>query len=181
MNLTFVVIGDLRIYTIFVKLEEESKSIMRSKKDTSNSLSLYHGSPNLFFEFLPKEHLLAKGKRVTFATPLIQIAAASTQPWTDDDFEQGIVDQDSPYMIEQYPNAFEDIYSGKSGYIYELDSTSFYHTPRLTRFEYISDKAPKILAVVYIEDCLKLLKKLDIQLIPYDKGDSFRKMCYQTT
>lgn len=154
---------------------------MRSKKAIPKDLRLYHGSPNLFFEFLPRKHYLSEDKLVVFATPLLQIAVASTQPWTDDDFEQGVVDQDPPYMIEQYPNAFEKIYGGRSGYLYEVEPTTFYHTSKLTRFEYISNAPPTILAVVYIDDCLELLQKLDIQLVKYHEGDSFRKMGYRTT
>ena len=136
---------------------------------------LYHGSPHRIKKFKPKPHFLAKGKAVVFGTPIIEIAFASMQPWTDDDFEQGIVDNEPPFMIEQYPGAFEEIYGGKQGYLYEVANDTFFTNENLTRFELVSYESPTILARHKFDNVLSLLEATELQMIKYEDGDSFRK------
>ena len=140
---------------------------------------MYHGSPNLFSKFEPRPHYLTDGKPVVFATPMREIALASLQPWTDDDFEQGVVGEDPPYMIEMYPNAFEDVYSGKQGYLYTLAPDSFYSTDQLTRFEKVSDIAPRVLDVELVENVLEELYASNMLMIPYEHGSAFRSNDYR--
>ena len=140
---------------------------------------VFHGSPNLFSKFKPRPHYLTNNEPVVFATPMREIALASLQPWTDDDFEQGVVDEDPPFMIEMYPNAFEDVYSGKQGYLYTLAPDSFYSTDQLTRFEKVSDTAPKVLDVELVENVLEALYASDMQMIPYEQGSAFRSNDYR--
>ena len=139
---------------------------------------LYHGSPYKFDVFEPKGHILAQGKKVTFATPLKSIALASLCKWSDKDFEQGIVDDDPPYMIEMYPGAFEKVYRGKRGYLYEIAGKDFSYEDNLTRFELISEEIPDIIKRVEIYDVLEELYKSDMQLIRYEDGEEFRNNDY---
>ena len=68
---------------------------------------LYHGSPYKFEKFEPKSHYLSEGKSVVFGTDIRSIAISCLSVWSDDDFEQGVVGDDPPCMIEMYPGAFE--------------------------------------------------------------------------
>lgn len=135
---------------------------------------IYHGSPHKIDTFEPKPHYLTGGKSVVFGTPIIEIALASVAPWRDSDFEQGVIDEDPPYMLEQYPNAFEKIYGNASGYLYVLDSKPFYWQDNLTRFEYVSDTAPKILDVFFVPNALEALLDSEMQLVLYEDANAFR-------
>lgn len=144
------------------------------------TIELYHGSPKFVKNLKPHAHFLANNKPVVFASPLREIALASLQPWNDSVFEQGIVGEDPPYMIELQPNAFSDIYGGKGGYLYTLAPETFYHTKRLTRFELISDVSPKILNVEIIEDALDALKNSNMQMIFFQESEAFRMNHYRS-
>ena len=139
---------------------------------------LYHGSPKRFRRLKPKAHFLADYSPVVFATPLREIALASLQPWNDDIFEQGVVGEDPPCMIELRPNAFRDVYGGKRGYLYTLAPDTFYHTDRLTCFEQISDVSPEILDVEVIEDALSALQNSNMQMIYFEDAEAFRMNDY---
>ena len=140
---------------------------------------LYHGSPKRFRRLKPKAHYLADHRPVVFATPLREIALASLQPWNDDIFEQGVVGEDPPYMMELRPNAFRDVYGGKRGYLYTLAPDTFYHTDRLTRFEQISDVSPEILDVEIVEDALSALQNSNMQMIYFEDAEAFRMNDYR--
>ena len=140
---------------------------------------LYHGSPKLFQALKPKAHYLANNKPVVFATPLREIALASLQPWNDGIFEQGIVGEDPPYMMELQPNAFKEVYEGKAGYLYSLDPRTFHHTNRLTRFELISEMSPEILEIEFISDALEALQASSMQMITFEEAEMFKKNNYR--
>ncbi|MHA2264768.1 MAG: pentapeptide repeat-containing protein, partial [Candidatus Thorarchaeota archaeon] len=140
---------------------------------------LYHGSPKLFQTLKPKAHYLANNKPVVFATPLREIALASLQPWNDGIFEQGIVGEDPPYMLELQPNAFKEVYEGKAGYLYSLDPRTFHRTNRLTRFEQISEVSPEILEIEFIPDALEALQASSMQMITFDEAEMFKKNNYR--
>lgn len=139
---------------------------------------MYHGSEKLLTSLKPHPHYLSPNKPVVFGTPYLGIAMAFLQPWTDEMLELGIVGDDPPYLIEMYRGAFKDIYAKKAGYIYDIDPSSFIHTPTLANFEAISYKKPKIINIYKVEDALKALKKSDIQMILYKDSDKFRKNSY---
>jgi len=140
---------------------------------------LYHGSPRLIEKFKPTPHYLADGEAVVFGTPFIEIAISCMRFWTDDDFEQGIVDEDPPYMIEQYPGAFEKIYGGKRGYLYELSSDTFMRSEALARFELFSYEPPKIISSYVCDDVLGLLKSTDMQMIEFKDRDTYIQKGYR--
>ncbi len=144
----------------------------------SESKILYHGSPYKFDKFEAKSHFLDDDKPVVFGTPIRSIAIASLCVWTDKDFEQGIVGDDPPHMIEMYPGAFEKIYGGKKGYLYEVSGETFYTNNNLTRYEMISDESPKIIRCIEIEDALEALNLSDMQMVMYEEGEKFRKNDY---
>jgi hypothetical protein len=172
---------DRRMAEMFPKFDPLAYGIDRERKNPRENSKglLYHGSPHLIKKFNPKPHFLAKGKAVVFGTPIIEIAFASMQPWTDDDFEQGIVDNEPPFMIEQYPGAFEEIYGGKQGYLYEVADDTFFTNENLTRFELVSYESPTILARHKFDNVLSLLEATELQMIKYEDGDSFRKKGYR--
>jgi hypothetical protein len=143
------------------------------RKNPSGHDILFHGSSKKLKAIKPQKHYLADNRPVVFGTPLLEVALTFLHPWTDDDFTQGIVDDEPLHMIEQYPNAFEDIFEGASGYIYVLDGEPFYSQDNLTRYELISDTAPTILETIYIEDALQALKESDIQMIKFEDKDRF--------
>jgi hypothetical protein len=148
-----------------------------SEGNSSESRILYHGSPYKFDKFEVESHFLAEGKPVVFGTDIRSIAIASLGIWNDGDFEQGVVDDDPPHMIEMYPGAFEKVYGGKKGYLYEV-SGEFYRNNNLTRMEMISDEAPKIIRRIEIEDALQALILSDMQMVMYEEGKKFRKNDY---
>jgi GNAT superfamily N-acetyltransferase len=146
---------------------------------TNAPIPLYHGSPRLIEQFKPTPHYLAEGEAVVFGTPFIEIAVSCMRFWTDDDFEQGIVGDDPPYMIEQYPGAFEEIYGGKQGYLYELASDTFVRSEALARFELFSYEPPKIISSYVCDDVLKLLKSTDMQMVDFEDRDAYIQKGYR--
>lgn len=145
---------------------------------SNESRILYHGSLYKFDKFENRSHFLAEGESVVFGTSIRSIALASLCVWDDEDFEQGIVDDDPPYMIEMYPGAFEKIYGGKKGYLYEVSGDTFYTNSNLTRYEMISDESPNIIRCIEIEDALEALSLSDMQMVMYEEGEKFRKNDY---
>ena len=145
---------------------------------SSESKILYHGSPHKFDKFETKSHFLAGDKSVVFGTSIRSIAIASLCVWDDRDFEQGIVGDDPPHMIEMYPGAFEKIYGGKKGYLYEVSGETFYKNSNLTRYEMMSDESPDIIRCIEIEDALEALNLSDMQMVMYEEGEKFRKNDY---
>ena len=149
-----------------------------SVESGSESRILYHGSPYKFDKFEAKSHFLSGDKPVVFGTPIRSIAIASLCVWSDDDFEQGVVGNDPPHMIEMYPGAFEKIYGGKKGYLYEVSGETFYTNSNLTSYEMISDESPEIIRCIEIEDALEALSLSDMQMVMYEEGEEFRKNDY---
>jgi hypothetical protein len=129
---------------------------------------VYHGSPFKLAEITPKLHYLSN-KPLVFGSSSFTIALTLIASWDDSEIELGEVDKDTPYLMEKYKGAFDDIFRGTSGYIYTLDARGF--RSALTKFEMVSTETPKIKSRVYIPDVLQALKESEIQLISFD--DSF--------
>ena len=161
----------------FGDLLREWRELLREGSSSENRI-LYHGSPHKFDKFEAKSHFLAGDKPVVFGTPIRSIAIASLCVWTDGDFEQGVVGNDPPHMIEMYPGAFKKIYGGKKGYLYEVSGETFYTNSKLTRYEMISDESPEIIRCIEIEDALEALSLSDMQMVMYEEGEEFRKNDY---
>lgn len=107
---------------------------------------IYHGSQHRINKFEPKPHYLANDAPVVFGTPSRTHSIAFMAPWDDSDFDQSTYGDDpTVHMTEKYPGAFEKVYRGQKGYLYELDPSSFHWGPQLMRTEFISKKSPSIL------------------------------------
>lgn len=158
-------------------LVENWRRLLYEVKSVESNV-LYHGSPYRFEKFEAKEHYLSGGKSVVFGTDIRSIAIASLCEWSDDDFEQGVVGDDPPYMIEMYSGAFEKVYGGKKGYLYEVSGEAFYRNDNLAGFEMISDDVPEIIKCIEIEDALQALILSDMQMVTYEVSEEFRRNDY---
>lgn len=139
--------------------EMDSEEAKRLRKDVSKKIEyqkkfdapeapsrIYHGSQNKIDKFEARPHYLAEDEPVVFGTPSRTHAISFLAPWRDSDFEQGTFNGDpTVHMTEQYPGAFEKIYKGRKGYLYELDSSNFEWGPQLMRSEFISREVPEVL------------------------------------
>lgn len=63
-------------------------------------------------------------------------------------------------LIERYPNAFEDIFKGKSGYIYSLDSSNFTKSTSW-ECEVVSTNLELVYDKEYINDVYELIKEFE--------------------
>ncbi len=90
-------------------------------------------------------------------------------------------------LVERYPNAFEEIFKEKSGYIYCLDSTNFVQNTDW-EFEVVSSKQEVVHDQVFVNDAFRLIKDLEEQgeielfyypnrpsSIPLDDSDMIKK------
>ena len=145
---------------------------LREKKASEQ---VYHGSPRRLKRFdLRDEHEDPRVPAAVFASPSEPFALAySGRKWGDRDINQSTRGGNkSRQMIlrEMRPGAFEDVYGGKKGYMYELDRDTFQELPgRRTRSEVVSFQPVKPRSVRTIPDVLDELKKTPgVVLHPYD-------------
>lgn len=93
---------------------------------------------------------------VLFAAPA-WAALAFIVKWDDKQVNQGTIDG-KPYLTINDPNIVEQFMQG--GLLYQLSPMTFFHTPRLTGYEYVSKKEVKPISSVFIEDPLALISAL---------------------
>jgi superfamily II DNA or RNA helicase len=129
------------------------------------SSEIFHGSRTKIKKFEPRPHYLSKDEPAVFGTPERGMALSHLAYWTDDDFDQGRINNGPLTMRERKPGAFERIYGGKKGYLYKLAPESFDYDPRLMRSERISKESPQILETEEISDALKALEESDVRLV----------------
>ena len=139
--------------------KEIAKKIIYQKQWASpdKPKHIYHGSPSRITQFELRNHYLADDEAVIFGTPNRTLALTFLGYWRDFDFEQS-VKSGVVYMREQYTGAFEKVYKGKRGYIYEFDPSTFEWGHQLSRSEFISRVLPKVLSVEEV-DVYKELKR----------------------
>jgi hypothetical protein len=112
---------------------------------------IYHGSPQEIHDFVLQPHYLAGDDPVIFGTPNRTLSICYLARWSDSDFYQYTEGNDGIiYLDEKYPNAFEKVYKGKTGYLYELDPSTFEWDYQLSRSEFISRREPIVLNFEFI-------------------------------
>lgn len=130
--------------------------------------TLYHGSniPDLK-TIEPRPSRVLDGESAVFGTPDKDLALTFLSKWNDDDFAQGYVNG-KPYMQEKYEGAFDKIYGGKSGTLYEMDDNNSKVDPRLMRLERIFNQPQPVSNSTLVADILEALKKTRFNLTKHD-------------
>lgn len=151
---------------------------------------VYHGSPIGGLEYIePKKSI--HGKNWVYATKDKGVALVFLQKWNDYLFNQSINNNGQQELTERLPNIFEEIYKGKSGFLYYLDSANFSEGQTSFSPEVVSEKREKVLHFEEIKDCYEKLcemeKNNEIILfrypnrsthIPLDDSDLIKKTKY---
>lgn len=152
--------------------DEQRAAIARLIKGAS----MYHASPHKLDKLEPRPSRVLDGEAAVFATGAPETSLPFAAKWTDDDLQYGSVDGQM-YMREGRPKAFDEIFGGKEGYLYEMPDTGFGSDPRLTRFEQINKDAVQPTSSTPIKDVLKALleqKKILIarhgEQLPWEKA-----------
>lgn len=124
-----------------------------------NMSYVYHGSPIEGLEYIEPK-VSTHGKQWVYATNNKSIALTFLQKWNDYLLNQSI-NNDRHELTERLPNILEEIYKGKSGYIYYLDSTNFIEGQTSFSPEVVSEKREKVMYCEFIEDCYERLLELE--------------------
>lgn len=149
------------------------------RKFEKTSADLYHGSPKKLKVLKPKNlHGDPDLGSNVFATPSRVFALPyAGRKWGDRDIEQSAWRSkkhgERMVLREMRPGAFEDVFGGKKGYLYEVPDATF-ESPghRRTRFEVVSNKPVRPEGVEVVPDVLAALEDSPfVTLIRYDKGD----------
>jgi hypothetical protein len=123
---------------------------------------IYHGSSKQITEFELQPHYLADDDPVIFGTPNRVLAICYLASWSDNDFYQYTEGDDGViYLEEQYSGAFDKVYKGKMGYLYELSPETFEWDYQLSRSEFVSRVEPIILQFNFINVYDALLDEID--------------------
>lgn len=138
-----------------------------SRSDTQNIL--YHGSPTKFDVLIPHPRSIVDNEEVVFATNTKWLSIVFIAKATDADIEIGFINN-KPYILEQYPGAFDKFLVGKHGYIYHVDPKGFEKDKRLGMYnhEFISHDKTNILSTEEINDIYEALKKTEVNIIDFD-------------
>lgn len=131
---------------------------------------LYHGSSKDLDILKPMASKVIDGEAAVFATnakflAIIFIASNAT----DSDIDIGFI-HDVPYILEQWPGAFDKFLKGRAGYLYYVNAENFHSDKRLGmhNHEFISNNDEKILKKERIEDIYEALLKTDVNIVDYD-------------
>ncbi len=165
--------------------ERARESIARNEQSNASyspepAREIFHGSPSDIAEFELRRHYLADDEPVAFGTPERDMALTHLQRWSDDDFSLGRVNDGPLTMEEKRPGAFEEIYGGKKGYLYQLDPEGFEYEPRLMRAERMTRIAPKVVGTEEIDDVLAALEASGLNLVRLEKTASAPKHVFIT-
>jgi len=150
---------------------------------------VYHGSPIGGLTYIETK-ISTHGKNWVYATKDKSIALTFLQKWNDYLFCQTIHDGKHEFT-ERVPNIFEEIYKGKSGYIYYLDAANFLEGQTSFSPEVVSKQREKVIRFEFIEDSYEKLcemeKNNEIVLyrypnkpdyIPHDDSDLIKQTKY---
>lgn len=113
-----------------------------------DSKYLYHGSStnlDIMTDMLePKPSKVINFESAVFATNTLWLSIFFIPKKSDCDIESGFI-SGKPYIIEQYPGAFDKFLKNKTGYIYYLGPNNFKSDPRLglQGYEFISRQKRK--------------------------------------
>lgn len=117
----------------------------------------------------PRPSKVINPESAVFATNTLWLSIFFIAHAADCDIESGFI-SGKPYILEQYPGAFDKILKGKQGYIYYLSPDNFESDPRLglQKYEFISKKPEKILKKEKINDIYQALTKTEVNMITFD-------------
>ena len=139
--------------------------------------ALYHGSQSHGLTSIePRESRVIDGDAAVFSTPRRDMALAYTAPWSDEDLEQGLVN-DQHYLREMSPGALDRVYGGRRGSLYSLPGGGFTSDSRLMPEERISRRAVAPDSEEEIGDILQALRDSGTVLgrhgekLPWDEAD----------
>lgn len=121
---------------------------------------VYHGSPISGLTYIEPK-LSTHGKYWVYATKDKSVALVFLQKWNDYLLNQSINDDGQQELTERLPNIFEEIYKGKSGFIYYLDSTNFLEGKTSFSPEVVSEKREQVMHCEIVEDCYEQLCEME--------------------
>lgn len=128
--------------------------------------SYWHGTdvPDIK-ELTPRSSDLV-GRDCVFAAILPEVAVAMAGHWTDEDFDFGrsVSDRQDPdkvpYVLQElWDGAIDEFLSGKTVYLYEINTKGFHSNKKLQDFEVVSYQAAPIEGEQKIDDPLKYLQE----------------------
>ena len=136
---------------------------------------VYHGSPIGGLTYIePKKS--THGESWVYATKEKSIALSFLQKKNDYLVDQSINDDGKQILTERLPNILEEIYKGKGGYLYHLDSKNFIEGQTSFSPEVVSEKREQVIHCEMIEDCYEKLcemeKNNEIILVRYPNRTS---------
>jgi len=120
---------------------------------------VYHGSATGGLQII-MPHVSSHGKTYVYATKDKALSLLFMARWNDFIFNVAYGDDGVLEVTERYPNAFDQVYRGKSGYLYELAGEHFQEG--LTGFEgeVVSARPEKVLREMYVSDLYSALTQL---------------------
>lgn len=121
---------------------------------------VYHGSPVGGLTCL-EPRISTHGNSWVYATKDKTIAIVCSQKKNDFLFCQSINHDGKQELTERLPNILEEVYKGKKGFIYYLDSANFLEGQTSFSAEVVSDKKEEILHCEVIEDCYEKLCEME--------------------
>ena len=145
------------------------------KGGVDNEEYYYHGSKFKITDFLePRPSRVIDGDEAVFATNTRWLAIYFIASPRDTDIEVGFIHND-PYIMEQWPGAFDKVLRNKRGYLYSVKKDQFHSDPRLgmKRHEFISDDKVKIEKTEVIDDVYEEIEKADVAIIDFSMKEEF--------
>lgn len=153
------------------KLTPKKKvKIKTEDKKRNDAKYYYHGSPTEFTVLKPMPSGVINDESAVFATNTKWLAIFFIAKAKDIDIEAGFYNS-KPYILEQYPGAFDNLLKNKSGYVHCLNKHHFRSDKRLglQQNEFISNDEEKVVKTEKINDLYKSLKKTNVNIISYDE------------
>jgi hypothetical protein len=148
---------------------------------------VYHGSPVSGLTYLEPRRS-THGKNWVYATKIKSLAILHSQKWNDYIFDESYHSQIQLELTERLPNAFEEVYKGKTGYIYFLSAANFLDGHTSFIGEVVSEQREDIIKCEVIEDTYEKLLELEMsgevvlykypnrpKYIPADDSDLIKK------
>ena len=123
---------------------------------------VYHGSPISGLTYL-EPRISTHGKSWVYATKIKTLAILHSQKKNDYIFNESFHSQIQLELTERIPNALEEIYKGKTGYIYYLSATNFLDGQTSFTGEVVSEQREEVIKCEVIEDTYEKLLELEMR------------------
>lgn len=121
---------------------------------------VYHSSPIGQLNII-KPNISTHGESYVYATKDKALNMIFLQRWNNFTFNVAYGDDKKLEITERYKGALEEIFKGKSGYIYKLNGEQFIQSQTRFEGELVSQFEAKVLEVKKIDDILSSLLKLE--------------------